>query len=110
MFERLVERFGSRLQVAGWTRTGRPNEMAEITKLGASKANGCRFIAERLGLSPADCFAFGDTGGDVSMLRYCGTGVAMGNATDEAKAAADCVTGTVHEDGLARAFEQFALF
>ena len=43
------------------------------------------------------------------MLRYCGTGVAMGNGTDEAKAAADYVTGTVREDGLIRAFEQFGL-
>ncbi|MBP5464948.1 MAG: HAD hydrolase family protein, partial [Treponema sp.] len=98
-----------RLQIAGWTRTGRPNEMAEITKLGASKANGCRFMLERHGLPPEDSYAFGDTGGDVSMLRYCGIGVAMGNGTDEAKASADYVTGTVREDGLAKAFEKFGL-
>ena len=108
-YEELKQRFGDRLQIAGWTRTGRPNEMAEITKLGASKAKGCRFMLERYGLTVADSYAFGDTGGDADMLRYCGTGVAMGNGTDEAKAAADYVTGTVREDGLIQAFEKFGL-
>ncbi len=108
-FDELKDLFGDRLQIAGWTRTGRPNEMAEITKLGASKANGCRFILDRFGLSPEDSFAFGDTGGDVSMIRFCGTGVAMGNGTEEAKAAADFVTGSVREDGLLKAFVRFGL-
>ena len=105
----LKKEFGAALQIAGWTRTGRPDEMGEVTKLGASKADGCRFILERHGASPADSLAFGDTGGDVSMLRYCGIGVAMGNATDEAKAAADYITGTVREGGLASAFERYGL-
>ena len=105
----LKEMFGDRLQLAGWTRTGRPDEMGEVTKLGASKAKGCRFMLERYGLTVADSYAFGDTGGDADMLSYCGTGVAMGNGTDEAKAAADYVTGTVREDGLARAFEKYGL-
>lgn len=105
----LRRNFGSRAQLAGWTRTGRSEEMAEVTKLGASKAEGCRFMLARYGLTAEDAYAFGDTGGDASMLSYCGTGVAMGNGTDEAKAAADYVTGTVREDGLARAFEKYSL-
>ena len=43
------------------------------------------------------------------MLQYAATGVAMGNAADSLKAAADLVTGCVDEDGLYQAFEQLGL-
>ena len=45
--------------------------------------------------------AFGDDLADIGMLKMCGLGVAMGNAVDEAKAAADIVIGTNDEDGIA---------
>ena len=38
------------------------------------------------------------------MLHAAGTGVAMGNANDTVKAAADCVTDAVDEDGILNAF------
>ncbi|MCR5763796.1 MAG: Cof-type HAD-IIB family hydrolase [Treponema sp.] len=105
----LRERFGKRLQIDVWSRSGAVDEMAEITVPGASKAIGCRLILERLGIPVKDSFAFGDTGGDASMLSFCGTGIAMGNASDEAKSAADHVTDAVLEDGLAHAFKKFNL-
>ncbi len=43
------------------------------------------------------------------MLRYCHTGIAMGNATDEVKQAADYVTDSVEDDGLYNAFDRFNL-
>lgn len=108
-FPELLRRFGDDLQIDVWSRTGNPAEMAEITKKGASKAKGCAFVLQRLGVSVQDSFAFGDTGGDESMIEYCGTGVAMGNGTEEAKAAADYIADTVLNDGLYKAFKKFGL-
>ena len=51
----------------------------------------------------------GDGGNDVTMLEYAGIGVAMGNACDAAKAAADYVTDDITADGLAKALAHFGL-
>lgn len=47
--------------------------------------------------------------GYVTMLEYAGIGVAMGNARDAAKAAADYVTDDITADGLAKALAHFGL-
>ncbi len=44
--------------------------------------------------------AFGDSDVDVDMLQCCGLGVAMGNATRQAKEAADFVTASNDEEGI----------
>ena len=49
--------------------------------------------------------AFGDDGPDIGMLRLCGTGVAMGNAIDAVKEAADIVIGSNDEDGIGEYLE-----
>ena len=49
--------------------------------------------------------AVGDSENDVEMIRLAALGIAMGNATDGAKAAADAVTDTLENDGLYKAFE-----
>ena len=43
------------------------------------------------------------------MIKYAGLGVAMGNACDEALAAADYVTASVDDDGIRRALEHFGV-
>jgi hydroxymethylpyrimidine pyrophosphatase-like HAD family hydrolase len=53
--------------------------------------------------------AVGDDFTDIEMLQYAGIGVAMGNAPVEVKAAADYVTTTIEEDGVARAVERWIL-
>lgn len=60
----------------------------------------------RIGIELAEVAAFGDAQNDLTMLTSAGTGVAMGNATDEVKAAADMVTLTNNEDGIAHALEK----
>jgi hydroxymethylpyrimidine pyrophosphatase-like HAD family hydrolase len=45
--------------------------------------------------------AIGDGRNDVEMLRWAGRGVAMGQAVEEVRAAADAVTATVQDDGVA---------
>ena len=56
-----------------------------------------------------ECMAFGDGGNDIPIIEYAGIGVAMGNATDDVKAAADYVTDTVDEDGIVTALEHFGV-
>jgi hydroxymethylpyrimidine pyrophosphatase-like HAD family hydrolase len=68
---------------------------------GVSKASALRSVAERLGVNRADVLAIGDGRNDLEMLEWAGRGVAMGQAPDEVKAAADAVTGTLEEDGAA---------
>ena len=53
--------------------------------------------------------AFGDGENDMDMLRFAGVGVAMGNACDAVKAAADYVTDTVDNDGIEKALRHFGL-
>ena len=57
----------------------------------------------------AGSIAVGDWENDISMLKEAGLGVAMGQAPDEVRAAADRVTGTIDEDGLAQAIRKFIL-
>lgn len=75
----------------------------------ADKGRGLMVLAEHLGVSRADTVAFGDSSNDLSMLRAAGVGVAMGNASDEVKAACDAVTAPNTEDGVAQYIEQHVL-
>ena len=68
----------------------------------ATKLNGIRLLAERYGVGLGETAAFGDDLNDIEMLSACGTGVAVGNALPEVKAAAGEVCGSNEEDGVAR--------
>lgn len=75
----------------------------ELMAPGVDKGLGLRELAAHLGLDRSQVMAIGDGGNDAAMLRYAGLGVAMGNASPEALAAADQVTATNDEDGAAKA-------
>ncbi|MEZ0356559.1 HAD family hydrolase [Mycobacterium sp. SA01] len=85
------------------------NGLIEINPIGTSKATGVEHIARPLGIAADDVVAFGDMPNDVPMLRWAGLGVAMGNAHPEAIAAANEVTATNADDGLARVLERWWL-
>jgi Cof subfamily protein (haloacid dehalogenase superfamily) len=85
------------------------NGLIEVTPLGVSKATGVDEVARPLGITAEDVVAFGDMPNDIPMLLWAGLGVAMGNAHPEAKAAADEVTTTNGDDGLARVLERWWL-
>ncbi|GGL36176.1 HAD family phosphatase [Phycicoccus endophyticus] len=72
----------------------------DITPEGVSKAAALEAVRRRLGFEPSATLAVGDQRNDLEMLRWAARGVAMGNAPDEVKAAADEVTGHVDDDGL----------
>jgi Cof subfamily protein (haloacid dehalogenase superfamily) len=83
------------------------NGLVEIVPLGIDKATGIAEIAGPLGITDADWVAFGDMPNDVPMLLRAGLGVAMGNAHPDALAAADEVTTTNADDGVARVLERW---
>ena len=71
-----------------------------------NKGQGIRDICSVLGITPAEVISFGDAQNDIPMLQTAGMGVAMGNASEAVKAAADMVTLTNNEDGIAAALEK----
>lgn len=77
----------------------------EITRAGTDKGSGLRSVCELLGIGTEDVVAFGDSGNDVPMLVAAGDGVAMGNATPDALAAADHVAPRCEDAGVARYLE-----
>jgi Cof subfamily protein (haloacid dehalogenase superfamily) len=81
--------------------------LVEISPIGISKAIGLQAVARPLDISAEDTVAFGDMPNDVPMLLWAGHGVAMGNAHPEALAAANEVTESNDDDGLARVLERW---
>lgn len=71
-----------------------------------NKGQGIRDICGVLGIDPAQVIAFGDAENDIPMLHTAGMGVAMGNAAEAVKKAADMVTLSNNEDGIAAALEK----
>ena len=67
----------------------------------ATKAKAAACLAGIWDISQSEVLAFGDDFNDLDMLQYAGIGVAMGNAADAVKAAADYICLTNDDDGLA---------
>ncbi len=85
------------------------SSVAELVLKGHSKATGIEKMCEALGIDRTDTFAVGDSVNDLEMLAYAGVGIAMGNGTPDAKAAADYVTTDLQDDGIYHAMEHFEL-
>ena len=90
--------------------TTRWNDLfCDVVPRESSKPVGIRETLRHHGLDASEAIAFGDGGNDATMLEYCGVGVAMGNGTAEAKAAADYVTSGVDDGGIYDACRHFGL-
>ena len=76
-------------------------EWYKFTKSGVTKETAIKKTCVHLGIDLTQVTAFGDDLADIGMLRMCGTGVAMGNALPEVKAASDITIGSNDEDGIA---------
>jgi Cof subfamily protein (haloacid dehalogenase superfamily) len=81
----------------------------EFNAAGATKGRAIAMLAEHLGLDISRTMAFGDDTNDVTMLQTAGIGVAMGNASPEALAAADMTTLSCDESGVAAALRRLRL-
>ena len=83
-----------------------PNYL-EVVHHSVSKGAAIQWIAKYFGFSMDQVMAFGDAENDISMIRAAGVGVAMANALELLKEAADYVTSSNDEDGVAKGIEKF---
>jgi len=79
----------------------------EAVPRGCSKSRGMETVLQALGIPREDSLAIGDGANDVDMIRFAGTGIAMGNAEEALKEAADGVTRSVQEGGVAQAVREY---
>lgn len=80
----------------------------EILPPGASKWRALQFMAASYSIPPQRIMAIGDDLNDLTMVQGAGFGVAMANAVQAVRDAADWVTGDKDHDGVADAIERFA--
>ncbi len=81
----------------------------DVVPKGGSKAFGIEKTIREMGYKMENVYAFGDGLNDVEMLERVGTGVAMGNASDQVKSFADHVTKNVDDDGIYHGLKMLGL-
>lgn len=81
----------------------------ELVPMGIDKARSLAVLLEKLGMNREEMVAVGDGYNDLSMIQYAGMGVAMSNAQEPVRKAADYVTLSNEEDGVAAIVEKFFL-
>lgn len=81
----------------------------EFINKSVNKGVGVAALAEKLSIKQEEIICIGDAGNDIHMIKYAGLGVAMGNAFPEVKKAANFVTKTNNQDGVAYVFNKFIL-
>lgn len=89
--------------VASW------NNNFEVMKKNSSKGFAVKKLGEIMNVSRENIMCIGDSENDLSMIRYAGIGVAMGNAIDYIKGEADYVTDSNVNLGVAKAIRKYAL-
>jgi len=86
------------------------DHLLEYCPLEATKGAGLISVCGYLGISPEETIAVGDQNNDISMLRAAGLGIAVANATDEAKEAADLVLDkTNDQNAIAEIINKFLI-
>ncbi len=81
----------------------------ELVPAGYSKGKGIDILREKLGANRAECYAFGDSRNDLTMFEHAGYSIAMGNATEDVKAACTYVTDRPENDGIKKAMKHYGL-
>lgn len=79
----------------------------ELVPLGIDKAQSLTVLLEKLGMKREEMVAVGDGYNDLSMIKFAGLGVAMANAQEPVKKAADYITLSNDEDGVAAVVERY---
>jgi Cof subfamily protein (haloacid dehalogenase superfamily) len=75
----------------------------------ATKGRGLAAVARYFGVPREEIMAIGDSFNDLEMFKYAGFSVAMGNAREVVRRAADYVAPPCQEDGVAQVLERFVL-
>lgn len=100
--KKFAEKFGDRISVSRSEAF-----FIELVPMGIDKAASLARLCEILGMTKEDMIACGDGFNDISMIEYAGIGVAMANAQEPVKQAADYITLSNDEDGVAHVIEKF---
>jgi Cof subfamily protein (haloacid dehalogenase superfamily) len=104
MVEALAARFGAAI----YATKSHPN-FAEVINPDVNKGTALAAVAAHYHIPQAATMAVGDGMNDLPMLHWAGLGVAMGQAYPAVRAAADVVTASLADDGLAQAIERYVL-
>jgi Cof subfamily protein (haloacid dehalogenase superfamily) len=104
LMRELSEIFGDRLYV-----TTSNADFVEMMNPEAGKEKCLRRLAGILGVKMENVMALGDGDNDAEMIKMAGVGVAMANARESAKLAADVIAPSNDECGAAWAIEKYAL-
>ena len=81
----------------------------EVMPKGIDKAASLERLLEQLGMNREQMIACGDGYNDMSMIKFAGLGVAMENAVLPLRKAADFITRSNNEDGVAYVVEKFMM-
>lgn len=100
----MKEKFGDRLNIF----RSEPFFL-EVMPQGIDKANSLKHLLQHLNLTKDEMICCGDGFNDLSMIQYAGLGVAMENAQQCVKDAADFITLSNDDDGVAYVIERFIL-
>ncbi len=84
-------------------------EAIDLQKAGNDKSLGALDVLRQIGIAPEHAVHFGDAWNDVGMFKALGTGVVMGNASNEIKPYADYETTRVDQDGVERGLRHLGL-
>ncbi|QPC46054.1 Cof-type HAD-IIB family hydrolase [Mangrovibacillus cuniculi] len=87
-------------EVVDHRRWAAPWHVIEVISKGMNKFEGIKKVAMHYDIPHDRIIAFGDEDNDLEMLTFAGTGLAMGNGTEEVKAVANEVIGSNEEDGI----------
>ena len=96
-------------RLPGCTTTRWYPTFADIIARDVDKSVGLDKIGEYFGFGIDEMMAMGDGGNDISMIKHAGVGVAMGNADDDVRLAADYITTSVDDDGVGNALRHFGV-
>lgn len=81
--------------------------LLEVAAAGVTKASALALLAAERGVAAEQVLAFGDMPNDVPLLSWAGWGVAVANAHPAARAAADAITGSNDQDGVAAVLDRW---
>lgn len=102
LYNNMREKFGDRFDV-----TCSADVLVEVSPLGDNKGEALRYIAEYFGISMQSTVAIGDNLNDMSMIKAAKIGVAVGNAVDELKKAADYITVSNNDSAVAKIIKKY---
>jgi Cof subfamily protein (haloacid dehalogenase superfamily) len=100
--ERMLARFDGRLYIS----KSLPYFL-EFASPDVTKAAGLDFLAEHVGFTSELTVAFGDGENDIELVGWAGYGVAVANADERVKEAANVVCPSVDDEGVAQVLEAF---